>query len=340
MRSRQSAETAGKLALRRIEELDSDPRERLGELSRYLRHFRGYPILREQADFDALHRQYRLAKGEQKTRARDLLVYGNIRLVVWVARRYVGRGVPLSDLLQEGVLGVMRAIDLFDQSRGTRFSSYAVSSIRRRIRRVIEDANERGAFRIPKHLQTKMRQISQVENHLTKILGRPATNREILDRLGESPAKTALTVRIADILYYQRRWKRGNGKQSLDAPLLAEGLDTRTLHDVVGDLGKNTEVLLEAQMLLENHERALENLVRSAARVNARDGMLLSKRLGLGNFESATLKETGAEVGVSRERIRQIERCAAARVGLTVSELWEIVAARERLVKLVSLLAG
>jgi RNA polymerase primary sigma factor len=233
-------------------------------------------------------------------RARARLIEKNLRLVVSVAKRYRGMGLPFEDLIQEGNLGLMKAAERFDPELGNRFSTYAIWWIRQAIGRAIEDKGR--AIRLPTHAQGKARKAARVRNELSARLGGEPADEEVGESLGWTVREVrAVTGLLLDVV-------------SLDRPVGAED-DSTELSEFVKDE--------QASEVSEAVIRDMENtrLKESMREMPARERHVLVRRYGLDDRESATLAELSDELGVTRERVRQLQRNAERRLrGRLVSE--------------------
>jgi RNA polymerase primary sigma factor len=220
--------------------------------------------------------------------ARTALTDANLRLVVSVARRYSNRGVPLIDLIQEGNLGLLRAVEKFDWRRGFKFSTYATWWIRQAVSRAIAD--DARTIRIPVHLYDVVNRMARISAQLHQELGREPTEEEIGAALEMSPDR----VRELNQVLPQ--------PVSLDG-FIGDDQDTR-LSDVVADESAvSLEFVAEQKLLADQIRDTLQTLTPRERRV-------IERRFGLGDDNDDTLTAIGREIGVTRERIRQIENTA------------------------------
>jgi RNA polymerase primary sigma factor len=224
--------------------------------------------------------------------ARDHLIRANTRLVVSVAKRHIGRGLPLLDLIQEGNLGLMKSVEKYDYHRGFRFSTYATWWIRQTITRAL--ANQARTIRVPVHMLDRIHTMYRLAREMEQSLGRPPTQAELADELGVSAERIQWMRRLS--------W----APLSLETPVGDE--DDSELGSFIEDtLSLGPTQLTQQKMLREKIEEVLSTL-------SPREARILRLRFGLDGGHSCTLEEVGRRFGLSRERIRQIESRALKRL--------------------------
>jgi RNA polymerase primary sigma factor len=241
---------------------------------------------------DGLEREGLLAFVKDGQAAQEHLIKANSRLVVSVAKKYVGRGVPFLDLIQEGNIGLIRAVKKFDYRRGYKFSTYATWWIRQAVTRAIADQGR--TIRVPVHMYEQINRLTRTSRQLVQELGRDPTTEEIAERLNVPPRKVEQIIRVS-----QR-------PLSLEMPVGEE--EDSYLGDFIEDAEADSPTDSASQTMLR---QVIDEIFES---LTPREVRILQLRFGLVDGYSYTLEEVGKKFGVTRERIRQIEAQALGRL--------------------------
>ena len=262
----------------------------------YLRQIAQYPLLSPAQEITLAAK---IKKGDMA--ATEEMIRGNLRLVVKIARDYANLGLPLLDLISEGNIGLMKAVERFDPAKGGKLSTYGSWWIKQSIKRAL--ANQGKTIRLPVHLVDKIAKIRRVGAGLSDELGREATDEEIAEEVGMDAGKVTLLKQAAI------------RPASLDAPLGDE--DSTEFGEMVGDVAAVDpfENLSDKNMQME-----VGDLI---SQLDERERKIIAARFGLDGSDPITLEEVGVKFGVTRERIRQLQNIA-------LSKMRKALAKRER----------
>ncbi|MGQ9568647.1 MAG: sigma-70 family RNA polymerase sigma factor [Anaerolineae bacterium] len=241
---------------------------------------------------DPVERERLLEEVRKGQEAREKLIRANTRLVVSVAKRYVGQGVPLPDLIQEGNLGLMRAVNKFDYRRGYKFSTYATWWIRQAVSRAVSDQGR--TIRLPVHMGDSIRRLYRTIHQLEQEWGRPPTPEEIAEAMDLDPRRVRWMLRVS------------RHPLSLEQPV-GEEEDSELGSFIEDDDSTPPPEAADQTLLREKLEELLDTL-------SPREARILRLRFGLQDGHYYTLEEVGKKFGLTRERIRQIEAQALNRL--------------------------
>jgi len=276
--SEQSVRT--KLDALKKSELDLTVEPSLDSLRLYLRSIGRVPLLSAEEEVSLARR---IERGDMM--AKQHMVEANLRLVVSIAKGYLGRGLTFLDLIQEGSLGLIRAVEKFDYRRGYKFSTYATWWIRQAVTRAIADKGR--TIRIPVHMVEKLNKVIHVERQLIQQLGREPTPEEIANEL------EITTREVRDIL------RMAQQPVSLEKPVGEE--EDSALADFVEDVSAESPFEIASESLRK------ENVCRVLAALPTREREVIEMRFGLTGARPRTLEEVGRAFNITRERVRQIE---------------------------------
>jgi len=253
----------------------------------YLREIGQIPLLTPEQEIDLAAK---IKRGDLQARA--LMIKSNLRLVVKIAHDYANLGLPLLDLISEGNIGLMKAVERFDPAKGGKLSTYAAWWIKQSIKRAL--ANQSKTIRLPVHLVDKISKIRRVSMQMSEELGREPTDDELAEEIGMSTAKVSQLKTVAI------------RPASLDAPISDD--DTTEFGEIVGD----EEAMNPFQMLEDKNLRAeISDLI---AVLDEREKKIIFSRFGLDGGKPKTLEEVGKKFGVTRERIRQLQNIALSKL--------------------------
>jgi RNA polymerase primary sigma factor len=239
----------------------------------------------------------RIKKGDKK--AREQMIKANLRLVVKIAHDYEGFGLPLLDLINEGNIGLMKAVERFDPAKGGKLSTYGAWWIKQSIKRAL--ANQSKTIRLPVHLVDKISKMRRLAMKLQEVFGREPTDDELAEELGMTAARVA-QLRTAAIR-----------PASLDAPIGDD--DSNNFSEIVQDESAETPY---QQLEEKTVTQMLQEMVKT---LDPREATILRYRFGLDGGGEKTLEEVGAKFGVTRERIRQIQNIALRKLRRMIEKL-------------------
>jgi len=260
----------------------------------YLREIGQVKLLTPQEEIELAAR---IKKGDKK--AREQMIKANLRLVVKIARDYEGIGLPLLDLISEGNIGLMKAVERFDPAKGGKLSTYGSWWIKQSIKRAL--ANQSKTIRLPVHLVDKISKMRRTALRLQEELGREPTDEELGEELGTTAARVA-QMRMAAVR-----------PASLDAPIGDE--DPNNLAEVVQDESADTPY---EQLEEKTVTRMLQEMVKT---LDNREATILRARFGLDGGVQKTLEEVGQKFGVTRERVRQIQNIALRKLRKMIEKM-------------------
>lgn len=270
-------------AVEEVEEDESYSSESKDAIKLYLKEIRVANLLNFEEEQDLAHR---IAKGDEEARAK--MIEANLRLVVNIGKRYISRGLPFSDIIEEGNIGLIKAVEKFKPEKGFRFSTYASWWIKQSIERAL--VNQTRTIRLPVHISEEINSFVKVVRRLVQSLNREPSVEEIASEMNYSPEQ------VKDIMQLIRK------TQSLDTPI--GNKEEGSLKDLIEDESslspsKVTEGIRRHELIMEWLEYLTDN-----------EKKVISLRFGLEDGEAQTLEVIGKEFGLTRERVRQIEASA------------------------------
>jgi RNA polymerase primary sigma factor len=262
-------------------------------LNRYLREIGRIPLLTPQQEVELAAK---IKKGDAK--AREQMINSNLRLVVTIAYDYANLGLPLLDLISEGNIGLTKAVERFDAGKGAKLSTYAMWWIKQSIKRAL--ANQGKTIRLPVHLVDKIAKVRRVSLQMSDELGREPTDDELGEEIGIAREKVG------------RLKSLGIRPASLDAPIGDD--DSTQFSEVIGDENAQTPFELLRDENLRNEMGGLLEVLDN------REKKIISKRFGLGGGKPKTLEDVSKDFGITRERIRQLQNIALAKLRRALSK--------------------
>jgi RNA polymerase primary sigma factor len=259
----------------------------------YLREIGQVRLLTPQEEIDLAAR---IKKGDREARAQ--MIKANLRLVVKIAHDYANLGLPILDLVSEGNIGLMKAVERFDPAKGGKLSTYAAWWIKQSIKRAL--ANQSKTIRLPVHLVDKISKMRRVALQMSEELGREPTDNELAEEIGVSSAKVSQLKTAA------------TRPASLDAPISDD--DSTEFGEMVGD----EDALTPFELLRDKNLR--DELSKLLEVLDNRERKIIFQRFGLDGGKPKTLEEVGKKFGVTRERIRQLQNIALIKLRRALSK--------------------
>jgi RNA polymerase primary sigma factor len=264
-----------------------------GSLKLYLREISKTPLLTAQEEVLLAER---IKNGDPE--ARSQMIRANLRLVVKIAQDYANYGMPVTDLISEGNIGLMKAVERFDPEKGGKLSTYAAWWIKQSIKRAL--ANQSKTIRLPVHMVDKIAKMRRIATILTEVMGREPTDEELADEIGVPRRKLAMLRQAS------------HRPTSLDAPI-NEGEATE-----YGEVISDERATSPLDMLSDkNLHGELDGLLSV---LDERERRIIDERFGLDGRKALTLEEVGSEFGVTRERIRQLQNSALSKMRRALSK--------------------
>src|SRR6266545_734004 len=260
----------------------------------YLREIGQIPLLTPEQEIELAAK---IKKGDREARA--LMIRSNLRLVVKIAHDYANLGLPLLDLISEGNIGLMKAVERFDPAKGGKLSTYGAWLIKQSIKRAL--ANQSKTIRLPVHLVDKISKMRRTAMKLQEVLGREPTDEELAEELGMTASRVA-QMRTAAIR-----------PASLDAPIGDD--ESNNYSEIIPDENAKTPY---RQLEDQTVTRMLQELVTT---LDTREATILRYRFGLDGGPERTLEEVGEKFGVTRERVRQIQNIALSKLRKMIEKL-------------------
>lgn len=278
---------------------------RRDEIFAYEQTLKKFRPIATREEFDELHKRYAQTDDQRLSRkARDAIIYGNFRLVAYWALIYRRPGVPLPELMQEGFLGMERALVKFEAERGLRFSTYASQWIRSAMQRYFINNLGWHISRVPVYAAVRKNLLKRaIENYL-KEHGCKPNDYELWQYVKTLDSKLAKKMKLHDVVELRRQMRESIVK--LDAKLVSSEKDSAAFGELIADSRVSIEDTVAAKEMLELYLKVVERVSAELDRTSPRNKAIILERLGL-NGEKPTLESLGAQSDITRERVRQIE---------------------------------
>lgn len=292
----------------------SSGKERYSELSWYLLPLQRYILRRDYINNEELARLYHSTNGKEKRNAQKLLLYCNMLLIVSRSFQFLGKGLPMVDLLQEGAIGFLHGLDKFKPELGYNVTTYITWWIAQAMSRAIHDQGDSKAFRLPVHIEERLSFVLKSLKQILMTTGRWPTDQELWQKVLQHDAQQAQEMKLREVVSCRRMIIQG--KVAMDQVVgtvpSGRGKDRHvtTLADIIPDehVTANIETQVDARKMLKEYQDALARIEQVIDSFPVRAAMVLRMRLGLGDFfHPMTLEEVGQRYELTRERIRQIE---------------------------------
>lgn len=320
------------------QEIDTLLAARRDELAAYTQTFQKFRPIVTREEFDELYKMYSQTENPKLSlRARDTLLYGNYKLVLYFALRYKRPGISLPDLIQEGLLGAIRALERFEPKLGIRFSTYASYWIKHMIRRYFIDNVRWRVNRLPVYITDRTSLLRRAINAYQKIHKNVPNDYELWKFVRTFESKLAKSMTLHDVVEIRKYLHEQTVK--LDSESQFDDGNGSAYGEAIADARVSIEDTVAAREMLMLYLKTVERIKAVLAEMPPRDGAIILERLGL-NGENPTLESLGSQSNICRERVRQIEqdklRRLSFRTSIPVTELKGLARTIEELERIVS----